>query len=117
MNENKQEAIKLIKRLWPTVTVDEDNVTPDVINFVFRVYASAQKGQKGIMATSPLIGTPTSFLGIALKVAQSIINYSKTPAPENYGLAMRAAVATYEHHIKNAMEYGTEVYPLPDVGN
>jgi len=114
MNENKQEAIKLIKRLWPAVAVDEDNVTPDVISFVFRVYASAQKGQKGIMATSPLIGSPTSFLGAALKFASSIYNYNKEPAPENYGLAMRAAVSVYERHLKNAMEYGTEVYPLPD---
>ena len=103
-------AIKVIKRLWPTVKVNENNVTPDVAAYVLVVYARAKEGDKFVKALFPFLSLPTTWKSIPMKLIKAIRGYMK--GGEKWGLAIRGAVAAHRRNIAMAMMYGTKIYPI-----
>jgi hypothetical protein len=108
---DKELAVSLIQKLWPGVVITEENVTPELIAYVFRVYAKTKEGSGIINAFSSFIWPPSSVTGLTVKLASSVRKYYYSE--ENWGMAIRTQVATHERHIKNYLEHGPDIYPLP----
>ena len=105
----KELAINVIKRLWPDVVINNDNVTPDVATYVFLVFAQAKEGDRAVKILYPALGLATSWTGIGIKLIQAVRGYMQA---NNWGLAIRAGVAAHRRHVDSALRYGTDVYPL-----
>ena len=108
--QNKDLAISVIRQLWPTVRINQGNLTPDVADYVFRVLVAAKEGHQQVKALAPMLGLTTSWTGLGLKLLQVVRNY--TAQTNDWGLAIRAAVAMHQRAIQAALDYGTDVYPL-----
>jgi len=109
--QDKALAIQVIRELWPNVRITESHVTPDVAEYVFQVLIAAKEGHQMVNALSPFVGGPIRTWGsLAWKLTQAVRKYANER--RNWGLAIRAGVATHERGIQAAMTYGTEVYPL-----
>ena len=106
----KDLAIRVIKQLWPDVTVNPGNVTPDVAQYVFAVLIAAQEGHQVIKSMPGFLTPATSWTGLSVKIIQAVRKY--TDNSSDWGLAVRSAVAMHRRHVAAAMKYGTDVYPI-----
>src|SRR5438309_1279074 len=108
--DEKTRTMKLIRTLWPTVIVNEANVTPDVTVYVYSVFIAAKEGHSIVKALGAFVGPVTSWNAIPIKLAQAVYKY--TDRKQDWGLVIRSGVAAHQRAIQSAMTYGTDVYPL-----
>lgn len=108
--ELKSLATKIIRELWPSVRINQHNLSPDVADYVFAVFAAAKEGHQQVKILAPLVTPATSWRGIAVKLIQMVVKY--VDKDRNWGLAVRAAVSTHARAIQAAMDFGSDVYPL-----
>lgn len=116
--KDKAGAKKIISKLWPEIVVDgsnEHNLTPDVVEYVYQVYLTAKQGDNMIKSLQPALGiTPaTGLMRFTSKIFQAVNIYLDDDNRDNdWGMATKTAVKMHSEHIKAALVYGTEVFPL-----
>lgn len=108
--DDKALAIQVIRRLWPSLRINESNVTPDVADYVFRVFVAAKEGHRVVRSLAPALGLTTSWAGLAMKLVKAVRAY--TEESDDWGWAIRSGVTAHHRALQAAMDYGSGVYPL-----
>ena len=106
--EYKALAAKVINDVWG-IKVTSEQVTPQLATYVFQVIAEAKEGHQVVKALSATLGPTTGWAGAVVKLANAVRNYMTED--QHWGLAIRAAVATHERHIRAHIQLG-DGYPL-----
>lgn len=110
-------TIELMGQMWPGMTIVEANVTPQVTRFVLGVLHCASGGHRFASALVPaLTAQAQSWSDLAELAVDMLEEYSEASASE-WGLAVRAGVATHRRNLQAAILDGdTNVLDFPRCG-
>jgi hypothetical protein len=103
-------AITVTRELWPDVEINEAHVTPEFATYVFMVQVAATEGHHVVKSLVPALGLATSWIGVSVKLVNAIRTYMSQR--QDWGMAIRAAVAVHRRHVQSYLNYGPEVYVL-----